>query len=395
MRVLHVIPSVALAHGGPSQAISMFKRACDLQNISMDVVTTDDDGPGKRKRNDDAREFEAGKSGTRYFKMNFEFYKVSIPLAVWLWKNITQYELVHIHALFSFSSTAAALIARLKRVPYVVRPLGTLNHYGLQQRRPVLKNLSLRFLEGPVLFHAAAVHFTSDAEQLEAESLGVPMNSFVLPLAIDFVNAHNRNTLAERFPLLIGKPYIVFMSRIDPKKNIEGLLQALKILKATTQNETRCLIAGSGEDTYVEALKRMAIEYGVSEQLVWTGHLTGEEKGAALINASLFVLPSYSENFGIAAAEAMSAGLACVLSRGVALAEQAGKAEAAIVVDIDPQDIASAIGVLPEDDALRIRMGKQAKNYAERQYSAESMGQGLQKLYDGVVQKTSAGMGHA
>ena len=83
--------------------------------------------------------------------------------------------MVHIHYLFSFSSFCAALVARLKGVPYIVRPLGTLARYGITQRRPLLKQLSLRFIEKPILTHAAAVHFTSLQEQDEAEALGFSM----------------------------------------------------------------------------------------------------------------------------------------------------------------------------------------------------------------------------
>ena len=95
------------------------------------------------------------------------------------------FDVVHIHSLFSFTCVAAALIASWRRVPYVVRPLGTLSEYGVTQRRPWLKRLSLAILEARILRHAAAVHFTSEAEREEAMKLNLPLQGVVIPLAVE------------------------------------------------------------------------------------------------------------------------------------------------------------------------------------------------------------------
>jgi glycosyltransferase involved in cell wall biosynthesis len=389
MRVLHIIPSVALVHGGPSQAISMFEQACRLQGIVIETIATDDDGPGRRKKTTESDNAGNNAPIRRYFRKNFEFYKISFSLAFWLWKNVSRYDIIHIHALFSFTSSVATNIARLKKVPYIIRPLGTLNHYGRQQRRPFVKMLSIIFLEGPAIRHAAAMHFTSSAEQQEAESLGIPMRSHVLPLAVNAIEIKNRQALTDKFPTLLNQPYLLFMSRLDPKKNIEGLLQAFKQVQTSMPNALKCVIAGNGSETYVASLKKCAIDAGIAEHIMWTGHLQAEEKNAAFAGAALFVLPSYSENFGIAAAEALSAGLPCVLSDGVALSAEAEKAGAALVVNTEPLKIAEAILTLMQDASLRKQMSMSAKNFADAQYSVMAMGQGLQKLYDTVIDKSS------
>ena len=108
-----------------------------------------------------------------HFRKRTEFYKVAPGMGPWLWRNVRRFDVVHIHALFSFSSTAAAMVARHLGVPYVLRPLGTLSTYGVTRRRPWLKRVSLACLEGPALRGAAAVHFTSASEEREARLLGV------------------------------------------------------------------------------------------------------------------------------------------------------------------------------------------------------------------------------
>src|SRR6266480_579257 len=114
-------------------------------------------------------------------------YKISFGLTRWLRANITQFDLVHVHALFSFSSTAAARIAHKKNVPYIVRPLGVLNRWGMGNRRRIPKLISFRFVELPILLKAAAIHYTSEAERDEAALLDARLaehESAVIPLPV-------------------------------------------------------------------------------------------------------------------------------------------------------------------------------------------------------------------
>src|SRR5205823_3859278 len=99
--------------------------------------------------------------------------------------HVRDYDLVHIHALFSYPSVAAAVIAGIAGVPYLVRPLGVLNQWGMRHRRRWLKLLSLRVIESRILARAAAVHYTSRQEQLEAMETGIEGNPVVIPLGID------------------------------------------------------------------------------------------------------------------------------------------------------------------------------------------------------------------
>src|SRR6202035_3546134 len=119
------------------------------------------------------------------FPRNTVFFKVSVRLAQWLRGNIGVFDVVHAHALFSFAPVAAAFLARRARVPYVVRPLGVLAPYGMTRRRPVVKKVSYTLIERGLLESASAVHFTSSAEQVETEALGLKCRGVVIPLGIN------------------------------------------------------------------------------------------------------------------------------------------------------------------------------------------------------------------
>ena len=111
MRVLHAIPSLSPAHGGPSQALPMMERALSAVGVVVETVTTDDDGRRRRVNKPLGRPLNENGAVRWYFPKQMEFYKVSVPLLRWLPREVRRFDVVHVHALFSFASVAAAWTA--------------------------------------------------------------------------------------------------------------------------------------------------------------------------------------------------------------------------------------------------------------------------------------------
>jgi glycosyltransferase involved in cell wall biosynthesis len=385
IRVLHAIPSIAPVQGGPSAAIRMMERALSDQGVMVETTTTDDDGPGVRLCRPLGVRLEEEGAKRWYFRKSSELFKLSWSFLPWMLRSVSRYDLVHVHALFSFTSVAAAWSARRARVPYVIRPLGVLARYGVTRRRPLFKRLSLRFVEGPLLRDAAAVHFTSEAERDEALALGIPMRSVVIPLGVEPVPAGNAGRFLEREPERADPIRLVYLSRLHPKKNLEGLLRALGLLRREGM-QPGLLIGGAGDGAYVGQLHALAREEGVADQLRWLGHVSGDSKADLLEAADLFVLPSFSENFGIAVVEALAAGLPCVLGRGVALAGKVESAEAGVAVDPEPASIAMGLRQYLESAERRRTAGDAARRLARSEYSVERMGEQLVALYRSILE---------
>jgi glycosyltransferase involved in cell wall biosynthesis len=356
------------------------ERALTAAGVKVTTATTDDDGPGRRLRRYD-RAAEVNGAMRIYVRKWSDFYKVAPGLVPWLWRNAQRFDVVHIHAMFSFTSIAASVVARLRRVPYIVRPLGTLAPYGVTQRRPWLKRLSLRLIEGPILQGAAYVHCTSEAELEEARALGLRFNGGVIPLGVEQPLTHRPERKAGTATSRgVTGLMVLYLSRIDRKKNIEGLLSAFAIV-ARERPDAMLLIAGDGPAEYVGALKAQATSLSIERRVEWLGHIEGQAKAVALAAADVFVLPSYSENFGIAAVEAMLAGLPCILGEGVGIAGEVRAAGAARLVAPEPRAIAVALAQLLDDDEERERMGQRALAFARREYSTAAMAQRLMALY--------------
>jgi glycosyltransferase involved in cell wall biosynthesis len=366
-------------HGGENNSLELMERALAAQGIEVETATTDDDGPGRRSGKPCGIPLKEEWATRWYFAKTTERYKTSIGFARWIGANVRRYDLVHVHALFSFTSSAAGWVARRAGVPYVIEPLGTLNRYGMERRRALSKRLSLRALEGPLLRDAAAVRFTSEEEAAEASRLGWSCNDVVVPLGLDFATPAPVRRAGAGFHLL-------FLSRLDPKKNLEGLLDAFALLKDDAPH-LRLTIAGAGPDPYVAALHAHAQRLGIENRVEWAGHLEGRAKQDAFGNADIFVLPSFSENFGIAAVEALGYGLPCLLGRGVAISADVETAGAGMRTGTQAREIALDLRrMIGRRDELAT-MSSSAMHLARERYSIDAMGRRLKQMYTDILDR--------
>lgn len=362
-----MIPSVSERSGGPAAAIFPMCRALRAEGIDVLLATTSHglmqnltDGVGDYK-GVPARFFpvQAGAS-----------FKYSRPLTSWLKTNVRDFDVVHIHAVFNHASVAAARVCRKAGVPYVVRPLGTLDPWSMKQkagRKKIFWSLvGKRMLEG-----SAAVHYTAVGEKTATEeSLGIN-HGRVIALGVEEGSEPIKKAL-DYFPVLGGQPYVLFLSRLDPKKNVEGLIDAFRSLK----EDAWCLvIVGDGPRDYVAALKARV---GGSEKIIFTGWVEGEQKEALLRDAALFVLPSRQENFGLSVMEAMACGVPVLVSPHVNLAPEIEAANAGWVVDLT--QLSDGLAVALENEVERERRGKAASGFA-RQHTWQRTATELAQLY--------------
>jgi glycosyltransferase involved in cell wall biosynthesis len=355
LRILHVIPSIGAARGGPSFVIRTLARAQAEQGMEVHVAATDDDGPDRRTP---SRALPFVEQSVTYwiFPRQTSMYLFSLPLTRWLRKRISDYELIHIHALFSYSSAAAAWCASSAGVPYLVRPLGTLSSWGMANRRRWLKRWSYRCIESRILNGSAAIQYTCQQELEEARRLGVPDRGVVIPNPVDLPAAPARSERKRA-------PQLLFLSRLDPKKGLDLLLPAFARVRSRCP-QTVLKIAGNGDASFVEGLNRRISGLGLESSVIWAGFLQGEAKREAFAQADLFVLPSYSENFGVAVVEAMGTGLPVVVSDQVGIHREIANAGAGLVTGCTVDELEAALMRCLDDATLRAAMARRAMELA-------------------------------
>ncbi|MGD1867628.1 MAG: hormogonium polysaccharide biosynthesis glycosyltransferase HpsP [Phormidesmis sp.] len=396
LRILQIVPSISLVYGGPSQMVRGLAAALAQQNeqtvAKVTVITTDSNGDVDEAPLDVPLGVPVAEDGYEviYFRCApFRRYKFSTALLSWLWANAHDYDIAHIHALFSPVSTAAATVCRWRKLPYIMRPLGTLDPADLQKKKQI-KKLYAALLEKPNLAGAAAIHFTSELESKVSERFGVGTPDMVVPLGVALPDLPDRSAskteIREKFNIPEDCPLVLFMSRIDPKKGFDLLLPALEKQYQNNRPFHFLLCGANPQDRDYENRIRQQIRTAAwHEQATISGFVGGELKAQILSAADVFVLPSYYENFGIAVAEAMAAKIPVIISDQVHIWPAIEENEAGWVVPTEVKPLAEALSVALADGEERERRGENAHRCAAEKYGWPSIARRLVGKYQTLV----------
>ena len=367
MKVLHVIPSLSPALGGPTKVALNIVKVIRTQGVDAEIVTTNHHDLGTLDVPLNQRvEYLGVPVWFLPVSHSIKEYIFSSALTKWLWQHIGNYDILDNHYLFSYAPSCAAAIARWKHIPYTVRTQGQLTTWALQQS-PVKKKLYTTLIEGQNLKQAAAIHCTTDREALDLRNFGISTPTITLPLGVETppkITAA-KSQLHYLFNIPDERSIVLFLSRLHQKKRPDLLIDSFKKVISHNHN-CHLIIAGSGEANYVNYLQEL-IPHNSSDRISFTGFVTGDRKNILLQGSDIFVLPSYSENFGIAVAEAMAAGLPVIITPEVQIASDIIAADAGIIIN-NKTELTDAIIQLLKFPQMRSRLSLNAVELANTKY---------------------------
>jgi glycosyltransferase involved in cell wall biosynthesis len=391
MRVLQIVPSVSLVYGGPSQMVLGLSQALSAEGVEVTLLTTNTNGDAGQLPLDVpiAKPIKQDGYEIIYFPcFPFRRYKFSPGLLHWLASHAKGYDLAHIHALFSPVSTAAAAIARYRSLPYILRPLGTLDPADLRKKKQLKKIYGL-LLEKPNLAGAARVHFTSEEEAKISARFGTYTTDLVIPLGVNLPNnLPQKGTARQQWGIKNDRPLILFMSRIDPKKGLDLLIPALETLQQEEWDFQFVLAGANPQDpTYEQQIADRLKKSTLGQQTTIAGFVRGEEKLALLADADVFVLPSYYENFGIAVAEAMAVGTSVIISNRVHIWQEIEAARAGWVTPCEVEQLTHRLRLTLQQPEEREQRGKNARVLVQQQYSWRAIAKQIIEVYQAIIQE--------
>jgi glycosyltransferase involved in cell wall biosynthesis len=279
-------------------------------------------------------------------------------------KNSKSNLIIHDHGQWLQMNRIAASLSRNLNIPRIVSPRGmlttwSLNHHWLR------KKMAYMLFAKHDLQTATGFHATSEAEAIDLRKLGVRQPIAVIPNAVYHRNFQNKS-------LDNQKPYALFLSRLHPKKGLYELLRAWSQVKPLGWD---LVIAGPDE-------MNMLRGYELPPNIRYVGKQDGESKWQLLQNAHLFILPTYSENFGIVVAEAMMAGTAVITTQNApwqCLAEE----NCGWWIPMTDKDLQQAIRHATQTELSTLEsMGKLGHSYATRNFSWQSVGYKMLGLYE-------------
>ena len=385
MNILHVIPSLAPQDGGSAVAAINMCRELSHRGHKVTIYTSAGRVGTRWESQTDAQMNVRG-ANVKYFpggKLNY--YAISPPFATALRRDIPGYDVVHIHSLYLPPSILAAYYSRRFGIPYVRQPHGALDPFIFRRHR-ARKWLYEALFERRNLRCAAAVLFTTRDEMKLAKSTGLRFRGFVAPLGVEFEDAPDdwQQIVNATWPELAGKEVILFLGRINFKKGLDVLARAFSTIHGQ-RKDAHLVIAGPDNEGYGDQVRRWLAKENWLGSVTFTGMVQGGLKAALLKRARVFVLPSYTENFGIAVVEAMAAGLPVMISNKVNIWREIDKAGAGLVVNPNAHEVASAILKLLEDPVLAKQMGERGRHLVQERFTWDNAGQMLLKLYQTIV----------
>lgn len=385
LRILQICPTYfpAVRYGGPIRSVHQLSAALVRRGHVVHVYTSSMDGPVDLQVPLDHPVTLDGVQ-IHYFRVPWMRRLCRAPaMQVALQGNVKGFDLVHLHSVFLWPTWTAARAARAAGVPYLISPRGMLGDAVIRGKNRLIKSLWIRLIERRTLRESAAVHVTADLEAQEIAALGLrTANTICIPNGVSWPAKHA--PLASGPFAGICKPYALFLSRIDWKKGLDRLIAAWKWVPDLT-----LIIAGNDETGYRQRLEKIAAESAVSDRVRFIGPASDEHKWALYENAAMFILPSYSENFGNVVAEAMSMGCPVVVTPEVGLAELVRESGAGVVVEGTPRKLASAIRALQQDSAARRLMGERGRFAVRRHLSWESAAARMESAYADICHNSA------
>lgn len=293
MRVLHVITSLSRTGGGPARSSQGLVASLNAEGVEAWLMTL---YPSEKP----------WIPGVDHFYQDTDF-----AAAV----QDVKPDIVHLHCLWSPALHRCAVLCRKLNIPYVIAPRGMLEPWSLKQKW-LKKKLALWLYQGADLVLAAALHATAESEANQFRHLGYHVPCIISPNGVNLPSSPIQRSWGD-----VPKRAL-FVSRMHPKKGVLELVESwARVCPKGWQCELVYTKLDPFEQAYEVSVKARVRELGLDDLFIFTGPLKDEEKWDAYGRASLFVLPTYSENFGIVIAEALWAGVPVVTTKGTPWSE--------------------------------------------------------------------------
>lgn len=370
MRAIHAIGGISRDSGGPSRSVQGLVAGLNRGGIETWLMAVQH---GE----------EPWVEGVTHFANGEPFESVVARVSP---------DIVHLHGIWSLALHHCAVICRKRNIPYVIAPRGMLEPWSLKQKW--LKKRIARWLyQDRDLKTAAALHATAESEAEQFRKLGFRNPIIVSPNGVNVPNGLPFPIPRSPSPTAVRRA--LFVSRMHPKKGVLELVEAWdKIRPKGWKCELVYTMSGEFEREYEAKVKSRVKELGLQDEFMFTGALNDDEKWAAYARADIFVLPTYSENFGIVVAEALWAGVPVITTKGTPWKEledlKCGK-----WIDLpegsnhsDWSALVSALEnmMLMSDDERR-EMGERGCKLVEEKYTwgavVKTMGKGYKEILGG------------
>lgn len=359
-KVLHFTVSLDQEVGGPARSIRSLLQGISVlrPDFKIDLASLISKNPINIETNE--------KLKVHYLISLFSLYRFLHRENSRIW---------HIHGIWQFPTILVCKIAQFKKIHYLISPRGMMEPWSLNQKS-FKKKLALFLYQKNDLKMAKCIHATSNAEAKNIRKMGFYNPIAVIPNSLDL----------DKFCFSSVKRLnkILFLSRIHPKKGIEMLIDALSMIDMMFLQNWSVEIIGNGDNTYINSLNKLIIQKQLASIIVIKGPIFGKEKIQKYQESKIFVLPSYSENFGVAIAESLACGTPVITTKGTPW-EDLEKYNCGWWIDNNVDKLKETLlqAMLKSDDDL-MKMGLNGSKLTTVKFSSSIVAKKMVELYNWI-----------
>lgn len=310
---------------------------------------------------------------------------LSLPAWRWLRQEVAKADVIHVNGFRNIFALMSTFFAGQLGKPVVMQPHGGFPHIvnSIQLKKwfdklfvkPLFKNVNffvaLQPIEKQQIITAGG---RSDRIEIVANGLGL------LPK----VRAAYKGLFKRRFDIAAEEEIILFLGRINRKKGTDILVEAFAKIPDIIRQKSRLVIAGP-DDGQLNEVQEMVTQYGLTDKVIFTGLLSGDDVHAAYIDADLFVLPCRTDTFPMAILEACRSGTPMVITETCEIADMLAQ-KVATIVPVNPESIALAMTDLLENKELQEQYRENCQALMQSVFSIEAVGDKLEAIYSKAIQ---------
>lgn len=363
MKVIHYIASIDKSAGGTTAYMQLLSK--ELKNQIELIVATGVSPQPVLLEDVNVKFFDTSLS--RWFFLKKEFYT---------FLKAEKADIVHINGIWNPENSLFQKVAQSLSIKVVLSPHGMLEPYILN-RHPLKKKIALALYQDKAVRKTEYIHATASSESENIRHIGYQQTATIVPNGIEISEVKEKIEFGpkENFNVL-------FLSRVHPKKGLELLLEALAKLKT---EKLKVNIAGEGDTEYVQSLKIIAEKLDVSHQVDFLGGIYGNRKWELYQESDLFVLPTYSENFGIVVPEALATGIPVITTTGTPW-EELNTHKCGWWIDLSVENLVKSLqDAMSKSPKELEQMGQRGKRLVIEKYDIKSVAGKMKEFYASII----------
>ncbi len=377
MKILHTVSGIWKHTGGPAEVIPLLCQHLLAQGAEVSIATLNG-------------EFSDATLASKAAGVKLHSFPIRFRCKPWysaairheLRELIKDADIVHGNGMWEYTNWCTGSEAIRQRKPYITSFQGSIMH--TRKNWTLRHKLVWKLLDGRYVQKASCLHACTQEELMSIRSVGLTNPVALIPNGVEVWSLLPQDTIKRLVPEFTGKKIFLFLSRIHPGKGVFDLVEAWRDLNPCP-DERQLILAGPGLSVHIEQLKKLIRSNGENGRITYIGPCFGKRRIAAFQACDVFVLPSYTENFGLVVGEALASGKPVIATHGVPWPDLAEYQCGWWIPNGVSTLVDSLRRAINASDEQRLAMGQRGRALIMKKYSWPQIARQMKQTYEWIL----------